>query len=207
MSKRMLLAMAGIGVLVAGTCAVAGTSLVPTSVMIGPCLKDLTSPSSYQPRVSPLATLRVPVGDGTVQVCYGRPAARGRTIFGELVPYGSPWRTGANEPTRLYVDRPILLGGLPVGPGRYSIYTEPTPDRWTFFLSTSVLHWGNDISPAVRAREVGRVVAAVEPLAQPVETLTVRSEPGADGTTWLIFEWERTRAVLEVRPGSLPSGS
>lgn len=202
MARRPLLIAAGLAVLVAGTCAVSGTAFLPVRVALGPCLKDWTSPSSYRPRASPLATVRAHVGDAALELCYGRPAARGRTVFGELVPYGEPWRLGANEPTRLAFDRPLELSGIQLAPGRYSLYATPTPDHWTFFVSTSVLHWGNDISPAVRAREVGRITVPVEALAAPVETLTVRTEPGEGGALRLVFEWAATRAVLEARPAA-----
>jgi len=202
MSKRTLLAAAGLGVLLAGTCAVSGVSLVPVGVTLGPCLKDWTSPSSYSVRASPLATVEARVGGANLKLCYGRPSARGRVVFGNLVPYDEAWRLGANEPTRLYVNRAIDLGGVRLEPGRYSLYAEPSQGSWKFFVNRSVLHWGNDLSPAVRAREVARVTVPVDSLTGPVETLTVRAEPMAGDAVRLAFEWERTRAALEVRPAA-----
>jgi len=202
MARRTLLAIAGIGVLLVGTCAVTGTSLVPVQVALGPCLMDWTSPSTYKPRVSPLATVRAPLGDGALELCYSRPIARGRQVFGGLVPYGAPWRLGANEPTRLYVNRPVQLGDVRLEPGRYSLYVTPDSAHWQFHVSRSVLHWGNDISAAVQAREVGRLTVPVEPLAQPVDSFTIRAEPGPGDGLRLVFEWEQTRAALELHPAS-----
>lgn len=198
MTKRKLLVGLGITGLLFGTCAVTGTTLVPTKVALGPCLKDWTSPSSYRPRSSPLATVRIPVGDGMVQVCYGRPSARGRPIFGGLVPLGQLWRTGANEPTRIYTDRLVSIAGIPLEPGRYSLYSRPASDGWEIFLTRSTLHWGNDLSGSVRAQEIGQVTVPVEQLSQPVETLTVRSEAGGPDRADLIVEWEGTRVRLEL---------
>lgn len=204
-TPRKLLLGLGFAGLLAGTCAVTGTSLVPTRLAIGPCLKDWTSPSSYRPRASPLATVRVSVGGGTVQVCYGRPSARGRRVFGGLVPYGELWRTGANEPTRIYTDTPVNLAGLRLEPGRYSLYSRPDSASWALILNRSTLHWGNDLSAAVRAREIGAVTVPVERLAVPVETFTIRSEPrGADAQD-LILEWETTAVRLELRPAAPPA--
>lgn len=200
MSRRTLLAIAGLIALLAGTCAVSGTAFVPVQLALGPCLKDWTSPSSYKPRVSPLATVRAPVGDGALELCYSRPIARGRRVFGGLVPYGTPWRLGANEPTRLYLDRAVLLGDVRLEPGRYSLYVTPDSAHWQFHVSRSVLHWGNDISAAVQAREVGRVTVPVAPLAQPVDSFTIRPEPGPGDGLRLVFEWEQTAAALELHP-------
>jgi hypothetical protein len=203
--QRTLLLLGLCAALLAGTFVVTGVSLVPTSLALGPCLRDLTSLVSYRPRQSPLATVRFQLADADVELCYGRPSARGRLVFGGVVPFDSLWRLGANEPTRLYLDRPITLAGIPLAPGRYSLYALPRPDRWTMFVSRSTLHWGNDISPAVRAREVAQAVLPVEALAQPVETLTVRIEGDpATGHARLVFAWERTAVGLEVERVGIP---
>lgn len=197
--RRRLLISLGFTGLLFGTCAVTGTSLLPTTVAIGPCLRDWTSLSSYQFRSSPLATVRMPVGEGTVQLCYGRPSARGRQVFGGLVPYGDLWRTGANEPTRIYTDTPIIIAGLRLEPGRYSLYSRPDSTAWEIILNRSTLHWGNDFSASVRGEEIGTVTVPVEHLPAPVETLTVRSEPHEAGGQDLLLGWEQTGIRLEVR--------
>jgi hypothetical protein len=176
---------------------VTGVSLVPVSVALGPCLRDLTSPSSYGTRASPLARVDARVGDGSVRVCYGRPSMHGRAIFGQLVPFDSLWRTGANEPTRLYTNRPIRLAGIPLAPGRYSLYSIPRPERWEVFVSRSILHWGNDLSRGVRAAEVGRTEVPAERLAVPVETLTIGTRPNGNGAV-LYLDWETTRISLPL---------
>lgn len=185
----MLVGLVGFGV--------TGVALVPVSVALGPCLRDWTSPSSYGERVSPLASATAQVGSGRVRVCYGRPAARGRTIMGGLVPYGRLWRTGANEPTRLYTTIPISVAGIRLAPGRYSLYTVPHPDRWEIRVSRSVLHWGNDISGRVQAREVGRAEVAVERTPALVERFTTRFEPAGERQD-LVLEWERARIRIPV---------
>jgi Protein of unknown function (DUF2911) len=205
--KPLPLIAAGLVLLLGATFVVTGVSLIPPTLALGPCLKDWTSPVSYRPRASPMGSVRLRLNDATVQLCYGRPAARGRTVFGRLVPYDSLWRLGANEPTRLSVNRAISLAGIPLPPGRYSLYASPRPDAWTVFVSRSTLHWGNDISPEVRSREVGQAVVPVELLAEPVETLTVQVEDqGSSDRARLVFDWERTRVGLDLaRPGVPPN--
>jgi hypothetical protein len=190
------LAAAGIGV--AALFVTTGVSLVPTWLAVGPCLRDWTSPVSYRARTSPLATERFSLGGTTVQLCYGRPSMRGRRIFGTLVPYDSLWRLGANEPTRLYTSGPVTVAGILLEPGRYALYTIPHADGWTLYVSRSVLHWGNDISAAVRAREVGNAPVPIESLAVPVETLTVHARKTGGGSAAVTFEWETLRATVEV---------
>ena len=132
--------------------------------------------------------------------------ARGRPIYGQLVPFGAIWRLGANEPTRLYLSKPATLAGIPLPAGRYSLYAEPGPADWTIFVSRSTLHWGNDISPSVRAREVGHATVPVEVLPEAVDTFTARVEDhGSAGRVALAFEWERTRVTLELARTALPS--
>jgi hypothetical protein len=189
--------MGAVAVALVGVFVTTGVSLMPVSLALGPCLRDWTSPSSYHARTSALASVDAAVGGGSVRICYGRPAMRGRTVFGQLVPYDSLWRMGANEPTRLYTDQAIRFAGIPLQPGRYSLYSVPRADSWEVFVSRSTLHWGNDISPAVRAAEVGQAKVAVEALAVAVETLTVRAEPDSDRVL-LSLEWETTRVRLPL---------
>jgi hypothetical protein len=122
---------------------------------------------------------------------------RGRTVYGGLVPFDSLWRMGANEPTRLSTAGPIRLAGLTLPAGRYALYTIPHTDRWEIFATRSTLHWGNDISPSVRAREVGSTTVPVEHLAQPVETLTIHAD-SARGQAELRIDWETTRVTLPL---------
>ena len=174
-----------------------GVSLVPTTVALGPCLRDFTSPF-WEERASPLASTTFEVGDGTVRVCYGRPSARERVVFGELVPYRQLWRTGANEPTRIYTNRTIDLAGIRLVPGRYSLYSMPDTNEWRVFITESVTHWGNDLRSGVRDKDVGVGIVPVDTTAEYVETFTISAEPAGDSAL-MVLEWERTRVVVGVR--------
>jgi hypothetical protein len=201
MSRTAAIAAAGAALVLAlvALVVVSGISLVPAGLLLGPCLPDWTSPNSYGRRASPLATVRWHAGSVSGELCYGRPSRRGRPVYGGLVPFDTLWRFGANEPTRLYLGGTVRLAGLRLGPGRYSLYVRPASGSWTLFASRSVLHWGNDISAAVRAREVGQAALKPEVLPEPVETLTVTAAATGD-TTWLRFDWETTRVALPIVP-------
>lgn len=182
--------------------AVAGASLLPVSSSLPPCLKDWTSPSTWQPRSSAFATTTFGLGAGRVRICYSRPAARGRTIYGGLVPWGQLWRFGANEPTRLYTTVPVAVAGVALEPGRYSLMAVPEPEAWTIAVNRSTFHWGNDLSARVLAREIGRgsVPADTLPLQLPVELLTMTAQAGTADTTWLVVDWDRTRVRIPLVP-------
>ncbi len=76
------------------------------------------------------------------RIIYSRPAKRDRTIFGDLVPYGEVWRTGANEATEITFYRDIIIKDTVVKAGTYSIYTIPNQEEWTFILNSQTTQWG-----------------------------------------------------------------
>ena len=147
-------------------------------------------------RASPYDSADVRVGNQTIRICYGRPYAKGREIFGGLVPPDTLWRTGANEPTILHVPFTAEIAGLRVPPGSYSLYTVPRQGDWTIVLNRSTSQWGHESSytPEVRAQELGRAQVRTERLDQHVEQFTVRGEGGN-----ILLEWDRTRVRIPVR--------
>ncbi len=176
---------------------VTGITLVPTTVVLGPCLRDFTSPF-WEERASPLASTTFEVGDGAVRVCYGRPSARERVVFGGLIPYRQLWRTGANEPTRIYTNRTIELAGVRLAPGRYSLYSIPDTSQWRLFITESVTHWGNDLRSGTRDKDVGVGIVSADTTADYFETFTISAESDGDSVL-MVLEWERTRVVVGVK--------
>ena len=158
--------------------------------------------SALEGRASPYDSTRVSVGGENMLVCYGRPSARGRTMIGgENVPYGRLWRTGANEPTTLHVPFAAEIAGIAVEPGSYSLYTIPDPSAWTVIVNRSTTQWGEEgaYTDAVRAQEVGRASVPAGAAAAHVETFTITSEPGEEGATELVLEWEGSRIEIPLR--------
>ena len=170
-----------------------------TPVAVDPTVSLACQPSDRMPlegRASPYDSADVAVGGQSLRVCYGRPRAQGREIFGGLVPYGRLWRTGANEPTILHVPFAAEIAGVRVTPGSYSLYTVPGAEEWTIVLNPSTSQWGHESSytAEIEAREIGRGTAPTERLDQHVEQFTIRGDAGA-----LLLEWERTRVRIPVR--------
>jgi hypothetical protein len=154
-------------------------------------------------RKSPLDSLSFMVGKTNVKVCYGRPSTRGRVIYGQLVPFGKLWRTGANEPTMIHTTGPITVAGVALAAGSYSLYTVPAQGDWDVILNRSITQWGHEsnYTEAVRMQEVGHGSAKTEMLSAPVDTFTIRADPSAAAATALLLEWEKTRVRIPVAPG------
>lgn len=94
------------------------------------------------PRLSPKASVSQVIGYTTITVEYGRPSTHGRKIWGDLVPYNTVWRTGANEATTIQFTTDVLLEGNKVPAGRYSLFTLPTETDWTIILNKVDNQWG-----------------------------------------------------------------
>lgn len=155
-----------------------------------------------QERPSPLHTLALSVGGNDALLCYGAPSARGREIMGGLVPYGEPWRVGANEATAIYLSGPANVGGVALEPGSYSLYTIPGQDEWQVLINSNWQRWGIPIDASVRSADVGSFTVEPQQTDEYVETLQFHFEPSQDGTMGdLVMEWENTRLSFHVHPG------
>ena len=174
-----------------------GGAAAPATAVAVTCAPQ-TERMALAGRASAYDSTVVSVGGAQAKVCYGRPAARGRTIFGELIPFGELWRTGANEPTTIHTPVAARIAGIAVEPGSYSLYTVPGEREWTIIVNRSTSQWGieGQYTPAIEAQEVGRATLPVERTDAPVETFTITSAPEA-----LLLEWENTRVRVPVAAG------
>jgi hypothetical protein len=153
-------------------------------------------------RASLLDSAVAQLGGAELKLCYSRPSVRGRVVMGQLVPFGAPWRLGANEATALHVPVAVRLGDVTLQPGVYSLYAVPGPTAWQIVVNKSAARWGIPIGAAVRAQDIGAVTATSEHTDAPVETLTMRLEPAGQDAVDLVIEWERTRVRTTIRRAS-----
>ncbi len=168
------------------------------------CITMNTKNLPLATRKSPLDSISFTVGTAEVKLCYGRPSARGRTMIGgEAVPFGQLWRTGSNEPTMIHTSGPLVVAGIAVPAGSYSIYTIPGAKEWHVIVNRSITQWGEEhgYTDAVKAQEVGHGIVPSAAIATPVETFTIRAEAGAGGAMNLLLEWEKTRVTIPVTAG------
>lgn len=124
------------------------------------------------PQSSPAAHIEQTVGLTDVKVEYSRPSAKGRSVYGELVPFGRMWRTGANNNTIITFSQDVVIGGRTLPKGSYALYTLPKADSWDVIFYTDTNNWGlpekwDDKKEALRT--------SVKPefLSRNVETLTI----------------------------------
>jgi hypothetical protein len=117
-------------------------------------------------------------------------------VFDSLVEFGKRWRTGANEPTMLFLTSAASVAGVLLQPGSYVIMTIPGPERWTVLINTATAPTPAEMFNALV--EVGRAEVPAESQDTPVEQFTIRAEPDASGAI-LILEWERTRVRIPIR--------
>jgi len=159
-------------------------------------------------RPSPLDAVAFTVGGEEAKLCYGRPKANGRTIMGELVPFGAVWRMGANEATSLHLPFAAEVGGVAVEPGVYGLYAVPGEAEWTFFLNRQWELWGTQMgTDAVKADDVGsftRKVAATDGM---VEQFTIRWMAHGEGMGHLVLEWENTKVEIPIHKAGMQHGS
>jgi hypothetical protein len=154
--------------------------------------------SKLAQRPSELDSTSVKLDAGTVKVCYGRPHKRGREIMGGLVPYGEPWRLGANEATTIHVPARARIAGVTVEPGWYSLYTIPGEQEWRIVVNRTAQRWGIPINEKVRSADIGSGTVAVHQAPDVVEQLTMHFEPAGASSANLVVQWEQSGVQIPV---------
>ena len=145
---------------------------------------------------SPPAKASCTLADGkTTEVDYSSPRAKGRKIYGGLVPYGEVWRAGANKATTFVTNTDLMVGGNHVPAGSYTIFTIPNKDKWTLIISKKTGEWGIPYPGA--GSDLLRVDMKASALPSAVENFSIAFDKSGGGCT-LRMEWETTRASLEI---------
>jgi Protein of unknown function (DUF2911) len=145
---------------------------------------------------SPPAQAQCKFSDGkTVTIAYSSPRAKGRKIFGGLVPYGEVWRTGANEATTFVTTADVNVGGKDVSAGNYTIFTVPNADKWTLIINKKTGEWG--IPYKYESDELARVDMKVSKLPSPVEDFTISYTKSGNACV-MNLDWETTRASVAI---------
>ncbi|MEO6550212.1 MAG: DUF2911 domain-containing protein [Ferruginibacter sp.] len=96
------------------------------------------------PASSPLQTIKQEFGMGNIEISFSRPAAKGRRVFGDLVPYGKLWRTGDNAATKISFSEPVEIFGRRIDSGRYVLYTVPGEENWQVIINKGIKNNGTD---------------------------------------------------------------
>ena len=148
------------------------------------------------PQSSPRAILNQTVGLTDVEINYSRPSARGRNIFGDLVPFGKLWRTGANENTTVSFSDDVVIDGKTLKKGKYALYTVPKIENWEVIFYKTTDNWGNpaewnEANVALRANAKENV------LSNPVETFTIEIGGLDNNFAFLEMLWGNSHVALK----------
>lgn len=143
-------------------------------------------------RASPPMEAKASVNDANVVVQYSAPSVKGRTIWGDLVPYGKVWRAGANEATTIETDKDLMIEGETLPAGKYSLFLIPTDKEWTFVFNSISDQWG--AYQYDEKKDVLRVVTTPEDAKEKSELLTYKI---ADDKLWLM--WSDKKGGVSIK--------
>lgn len=158
----------------------------------------LAAPAGAQlklPRPSPAASVTQTIGLTEITVAYSRPGVKNRTIWGDLVPYDKPWRTGANEATTFTTSDEITFGGQKLAAGTYALATIPGKDEWIVALNTDKDMWGTQYD---EKKDVLRVKAKPATAAEHQEWMSFTFENLANGSGDLVLRWEKLKLAVPI---------
>lgn len=148
------------------------------------------------PAPSPKASLSQMVGLTEVEVHYSRPSAKGRTIFGDLVPFGKLWRTGANENSTISFSEDVTINGKVLPKGKYALFTIPKADTWEIIFYSVTDNWG---TPEIwdESKVALKSNAPSELTDRNVESFTISINNLDLNFALLELSWEKTYVALK----------
>ena len=148
------------------------------------------------PQPSPKAMLTQVVGLTDVTVDYSRPSAKGRVIFGDLVPFGKLWRTGANANTTISFSEDVIIGGATLKKGKYALFTTPNADSWDVIFYSDTDNWGTPETFS-DAKVALKTNVKTEALNRNVESFTISINNLDNNFGHLELSWEKTLVAIK----------
>ena len=147
------------------------------------------------PWPSPAASVSHTIGTTGLAIEYHRPGVKGRKIWGDLVPYGEVWRTGANEATTIKFDDPVKIDGKDVPAGTYAFFALPTKDKWTLILNKTAKQWG---AYSYDAKQDQLRWDVTPKATEPTEWLTYTIDPLTPESAAVHLRWEKLDVAFTV---------
>lgn len=151
------------------------------------------------PRVSPASEVEQMVGLTEIEIEYSRPSMRGREVFGNLVPFGKVWRTGADNSTKISFDTDVIISGKTIQSGTYSIFSIPNKKSWEIIFYSDVEVWG-----VPRDWSENKIVFSsmfdVKKLkkSNTVETFTISFNDLTNNDVNMSISWENTSVDIKI---------
>ena len=170
------------------------------SIILTACLAMLVTLASAQiktPQPSPTAKVSQEVGLSKVDLEYSRPSAKGRKIFGDLVPFGELWRTGANASSKITFGEDVKVGGTSVPKGTYALYTTPGERQWEVVFYKNTTYWGTPEPAEYKMDDIAaKVTVPVVALKDAVESLTIAIDNLKNNGADVVISWENTKVAV-----------
>lgn len=168
-------------------------------LLVASCIGVFAMASAQQlktPQPSTTQTVKQDFGLGSIELSYSRPNMKGRKVFGDLVPFGKVWRTGANSATTLTFTDEVIIGGTKISAGKYGLLSIPDAKEWTIIISKQT----NVTSPAAYKQEMDVVRVKVKPMELPwsFETFGMSFENIKDNSCELMMAWDKTLVALPI---------
>lgn len=158
-------------------------------------LASLSINAQGLPQPSPAASFSQTVGVTNISMDYSRPNVKGRTIWGDLVPYGKAWRAGANSSTKIEFSTDVTINNVLVPAGKYAVYVIPTEKDWTFIISNYVDGWG--VGDYTKASDIVRVTATPKKV-EMTQSLMYSVNNISDNSCEISLTWEMLSAGFLV---------
>jgi hypothetical protein len=149
------------------------------------------------PAPSPLQTLKQNFALSEIGIEYSRPSAKGRTVFGDVVPFGKIWRTGANSSTKITFGEDVKVEGQNVAAGTYALYTIPNKDNWELMFYKD-LSLGGNTGEYKKENELIRFTVKPLALTEKVETFEINVTNISSNSAKIELRWENTRIAFSV---------
>lgn len=166
--------------------------LISTTLTLSGFAQELKTPAP-----SPSTSVKQEFGLSTVELSYSRPSMKGRTIFGDLVPYGKVWRTGANSATTLSFGDEVMIGNTKIPAGKYGLLSIPGQDEWTVIITKQL----DVTSPAAykESEDVARIKVKPETMPFPIETFTILFDNIRSTEMNLMLLWDNVAVTVPVK--------
>ncbi|OUR95546.1 hypothetical protein A9Q87_00050 [Flavobacteriales bacterium 34_180_T64] len=174
--------------------------IVLTIIAIGLFLYSYFVENIFAKRLSPKDTVEFKLNDLELEVFYNRPSKKGRDVFGALVPFNKVWRTGANEATTFSTNKNLMVQGIYVPAGNYTLWTIPKDTVWNVMFNTKQYAWGVDdtMKPMRDPKfDLLEIDVPIETLASVVEQFTIAFDNSTDDLK-LTMAWDNTKIAVPL---------
>ncbi len=174
--------------------------IVLSILALGLLLYSVFVENIFSPRLSPKDSAKISLNDLDIKVEYNRPSKRDREVFGALVPFNKVWRTGANEASTFSTNKDLMIDGMLLKKGKYTIWTVPMQDSWKVMLNSKQYEWGvnEKMEPMWDPNyDAIELEVATEQIDSTVEKFTIAFD-NTTGNLKLTMAWDNTKIEVPI---------